>query len=66
MLRGSSSSISHPRLLLETTDLTVDQIAHRSGFGTTAALRQQLHQRIGVAPSTYRRTFHPRPELAEP
>ncbi|MET8122932.1 DJ-1/PfpI family protein [Micromonospora sp. NPDC005189] len=56
----------HARLLLETTDLTVDQIAHRCGFGTTAALRQQLHQRIGVAPSTYRRTFHPRPSLPPP
>jgi transcriptional regulator GlxA family with amidase domain len=55
----------HARLLLETTDLTVDQVAHRSGFGTTAALRQQLHLRIGVAPSTYRRTFHPRPELID-
>jgi transcriptional regulator GlxA family with amidase domain len=51
----------HARLLLETTDLTVDQIAQHSGFGTTAALRQQLHQRIGVAPSTYRRTFRPHP-----
>ncbi|WP_420811698.1 GlxA family transcriptional regulator [Micromonospora endophytica] len=47
----------HARLLLESTDLSIDQIARRSGFGTTAALRQQLHQRIGVAPSTYRRTF---------
>ncbi|GAB3945018.1 GlxA family transcriptional regulator [Micromonospora vulcania] len=55
----------HARLLLETTDLTVDQIARRCGFGTTAALRQQLHQRIGVNPTTYRRTFHPRPELVE-
>ncbi|MEV1333293.1 DJ-1/PfpI family protein [Micromonospora costi] len=50
----------HARLLLETTDLSVDQVARRSGFGTAAALRQQLHQRLGVAPSTYRRTFrHP-------
>ncbi|MEE6257865.1 GlxA family transcriptional regulator [Plantactinospora sonchi] len=49
----------HARLLLETTDLGVDQVARRSGFGTAAALRQQLHQRIGVAPSTYRRTFRP-------
>ncbi|GGM21060.1 AraC family transcriptional regulator [Micromonospora sonchi] len=47
----------HARLLLESTDLSIDQIARRSGFGTTAALRQQLHQRIGVAPSAYRRTF---------
>ncbi|MGC5020269.1 GlxA family transcriptional regulator [Micromonospora sp. DT47] len=47
----------HARLLLETTDLTVDQVAHRCGFGTTSALRQQLHHRIGVSPTTYRRTF---------
>ncbi|MFY1690358.1 GlxA family transcriptional regulator [Plantactinospora sp. WMMB782] len=45
------------RILLESTDLGVDQVARRSGFGTAAALRQQLHQRIGVPPSTYRRTF---------
>ncbi|MFC4148166.1 GlxA family transcriptional regulator [Micromonospora mangrovi] len=45
------------RLLLETTELTVDQVAHRCGFGTTAALRQHFHQRVGVAPATYRRTF---------
>ncbi|KXK62188.1 AraC family transcriptional regulator [Micromonospora rosaria] len=47
----------HARLLLETTDLPVDQVAHRAGFGTAAAFRQQLHQRIGVSPSAYRRTF---------
>ncbi|SCF44235.1 transcriptional regulator, AraC family with amidase-like domain [Micromonospora matsumotoense] len=47
----------HARLLLETTDLTVDQVAHRCGFGSTAALRQHLHARIGVSPSVYRRTF---------
>ncbi|MGK5443461.1 GlxA family transcriptional regulator [Micromonospora sp. URMC 105] len=47
----------HARLLLETTDLTVDQVAHRCGFGTAAALRQRLHQHVGVSPSTYRRAF---------
>jgi transcriptional regulator GlxA family with amidase domain len=47
----------HARLLLETTDLAVDQVARQSGFGTAAALRQQLHQSIGVPPTTYRRTF---------
>lgn len=49
----------HARLLLETTDLGVDQIAHRVGFGSSAALRQQLRQSLGVAPSAYRRTFRP-------
>ncbi|MEU5525440.1 helix-turn-helix domain-containing protein [Micromonospora chersina] len=47
----------HARLLLETTDLTVDQIARHAGFGTTAALRQHFHSRVGVAPTAYRRTF---------
>ncbi|MBL6275219.1 DJ-1/PfpI family protein [Micromonospora fiedleri] len=47
----------HARLLLESTDLSIDQVARRSGFGTAAALRQQLHQRVGVAPTAYRRTF---------
>ncbi|MFI6758995.1 GlxA family transcriptional regulator [Micromonospora sp. NPDC050417] len=50
----------HARQLLETTDLPVDQVAQQSGFGTAAALRQQLHQHIGVSPTAYRRTFrHP-------
>ncbi|MFD6608767.1 GlxA family transcriptional regulator [Micromonospora chalcea] len=52
----------HARVLLETTDLSVDRIARDAGFGTTAALRQHFHSRVGVAPSAYRRTFrHPSP-----
>jgi transcriptional regulator GlxA family with amidase domain len=49
--------IDHARLLLETTDLTVDQVARRAGFGTATSLRQHLHATIGVAPTAYRRTF---------
>ncbi|GAA4997116.1 helix-turn-helix domain-containing protein [Pseudonocardia tropica] len=44
------------RRLLETTDLPVEQVAARSGFGTTAALRQRLHADIGMAPLAYRRS----------
>lgn len=43
------------RRLLETTDLPVEQVAARAGFGTTAALRQRLHAEIGMAPLAYRR-----------
>ena len=46
------------RHLLEASDLPVDQIARRAGFGTAASLRQHLHAAIGVSPLTYRRTFH--------
>jgi transcriptional regulator GlxA family with amidase domain len=49
--------VDHARRLLETTDLGVDQVAQRAGFGTAAALRQQIRRTIGVAPSAYRRSF---------
>lgn len=45
------------RRLLETTDLSVDSIARRSGLGTAASLRQHFHSTIGVSPTAYRRTF---------
>ncbi|NEE16492.1 helix-turn-helix domain-containing protein [Streptomyces sp. SID7499] len=45
------------RHLLESSDLTVDQIAGRVGFATGASLRQHLNAAIGVSPQAYRRTF---------
>ncbi|MFJ7902035.1 GlxA family transcriptional regulator [Streptomyces sp. NPDC096198] len=45
------------RHLLESTDLSVDQIAGEVGFATGASLRQHLHAAIGVTPVAYRRTF---------
>ncbi|MEU6036304.1 helix-turn-helix domain-containing protein [Actinomadura sp. NPDC047616] len=45
------------RRLLEETDLTVDQIAERAGFGTGASLRRHLQDALGVAPTAYRATF---------
>ncbi len=47
------------RRLLEASDLPVDQIARRAGFGTTVSLRQHLHAALGVSPIAYRRTFQP-------
>jgi transcriptional regulator GlxA family with amidase domain len=47
------------RQLLESTDLSVDQIAGRAGFGSGASLRQHLQVALGVSPTAYRRTFQP-------
>ncbi|GAA2150250.1 helix-turn-helix domain-containing protein [Kitasatospora kazusensis] len=47
------------RHLLEATDLPIDLIADRAGFGTATSMRQHLHAAIGVSPSAYRRTFQP-------
>ncbi|GIH28414.1 AraC family transcriptional regulator [Acrocarpospora phusangensis] len=49
--------VEHARNLLERTDLPVDEVARRSGFGTAVSLRQHLHAAVGVAPLSYRQTF---------
>jgi transcriptional regulator GlxA family with amidase domain len=49
--------VEHARQLLETTDLPIDTVARNAGFGTGAALRQQLGNALGVAPTAYRNTF---------
>jgi len=43
--------------LLETSDLSVEQIAARTGMGTATTLRRHFSQQLGVPPDTYRRTF---------
>jgi len=48
------------RRLLETTDLPIDQVATRVGIGSASSLRLHLAAALGVAPSTYRRTFRAR------
>lgn len=45
------------RHLLETTDLSIDQIAARAGLGTAANLRLQLARDIATTPTAYRRTY---------
>jgi transcriptional regulator GlxA family with amidase domain len=49
--------VARAQHLLESSDLTVDQIAGRVGFATGASLRQHLNAAIGVSPQAYRRTF---------
>jgi transcriptional regulator GlxA family with amidase domain len=49
------------RRLLEDTDLGVDAIAIRAGFGTAAMLRHHFTKRVGTNPQHYRTTFRTRP-----
>lgn len=49
--------VERARHLLETTEMVIDQVARHSGFGTAAALRQQMSATVGVPPSAYRTTF---------
>ncbi|MFG2623148.1 GlxA family transcriptional regulator [Streptomyces sp. NPDC048507] len=49
------------RELLETTDLTVDLVASRSGLGSGESLRQHLSRQVGMTPAAYRGAFTHRP-----
>ncbi|MER5647891.1 helix-turn-helix domain-containing protein [Streptosporangium sp. NPDC002524] len=46
------------RRLLETSDLPIDHVAQRAGFGTANSLRQHLRSTLGTSPAAYRRAFH--------
>ncbi|NYD42515.1 GlxA family transcriptional regulator [Nocardioides panaciterrulae] len=52
--------------LLETTDLPVELVAGRSGFGSAVTLRTHFQRTLGTSPRDYRATFsraaHPEPE----
>jgi transcriptional regulator GlxA family with amidase domain len=52
--------ITQARRLLETTDLGIEEVATRAGFGSAAALRVHFARRLDTSPLAYRRTFSPR------
>jgi transcriptional regulator GlxA family with amidase domain len=45
------------RTLLETTDLSVDAVAERSGLGSAASLRRHFRDELGTSPSRHREQF---------
>lgn len=45
------------RRLLEQTDLPVDRVAERVGFGSATVLRQHFRRETGLAPLDYRKRF---------
>lgn len=45
------------RLLLESTDDTVDRIATETGFGTAVSLRHHFHRILGTSPAAHRAVF---------
>jgi AraC family transcriptional activator FtrA len=49
--------INAARVLLETTDLSVEAIAARVGLVSATNLRRRFHRALLTTPATYRRTF---------
>jgi transcriptional regulator GlxA family with amidase domain len=49
--------VDRARRLLESTDLPVDHVAARSGFGSPEALRYHFRRQLGVSPTEHRAQF---------
>jgi transcriptional regulator GlxA family with amidase domain len=49
--------ILHARRLLEETDLPVETVAARSGFGSATTLREHFGRSVRTTPTGYRRVF---------
>jgi transcriptional regulator GlxA family with amidase domain len=51
--------VERARVLLETTQAQVDDVASRCGFGTVETMRRSFRRRLGVSPGHYRDRFRP-------
>ena len=49
--------------LLETTDLSVEQVAAQTGFGAATMLRERFAKAVGTTPTAYRRALGTRPAV---
>jgi transcriptional regulator GlxA family with amidase domain len=49
--------VEQARALLERTELSVTQVAHSAGFGSTESLRRHFLTQTGTTPRSYRDTF---------
>ncbi|HET9678407.1 MAG TPA: helix-turn-helix domain-containing protein, partial [Solirubrobacterales bacterium] len=54
-----SQRVLEARRLLEATDLPVEEIAWRVGFGTATSLRDHFRRATATTPTAYRRSFQP-------
>lgn len=53
----SAQRIAFAQRMLETTDLPIEQVAARAGFGSALSLRQHFGDSVHTTPSAYRREF---------
>ena len=55
----NTQRVLEARRLLEHTDLDVEQVAARSGFGSAPSLREHFRRATATTPTAYRRAFAP-------
>jgi transcriptional regulator GlxA family with amidase domain len=52
-----SRRVDRARELLESRDLSVDEVARRAGLGSGSNLRHHLRRGVGMSPSSYRKVY---------
>lgn len=52
-----SARMRRAQQLLETTDLSVEQVATEVGFDSVSAFRDRFHRQLSTSPAAYRRSF---------
>lgn len=50
--------MAHAQRMLETSDASIEVVAHEAGFGTALSLRQHFRTALRTSPSAYRKQFH--------
>lgn len=58
-----AARVRRAQLLLETTRLSVEQVAAQAGFGSATMLRDRFAKSVGTTPTAYRRALGAGPEL---
>ena len=53
----ASARVRRAQRLLETTDLSIEEVASESGFGSATVLRERFGRIVGTGPLAYRRVF---------
>ncbi len=56
----TDARMTRARDLLESTDLSVEEIARRAGLGTSTTMRHHFRRRVGLSPTEYRSRFSQR------
>ncbi len=49
--------VEEAKTLLETTDIGIEEVARRAGFGSVEAMRHHFRKAVGLSPRDYRETF---------
>jgi len=57
----TSLRVRRAKDLLETTTLSIEEVAEQCGFGSSAVLRHHFRARVQLSPALYRDRFHRRP-----